>query len=371
MIELSVVVATYCRRDVLRVTLQKLAEQSCPADCYEVIVVDDGSEDGTREMAEAMASKVPFALTYLWHRNRGPGASENRGIRAARGRIIVLMADDIHPAPRMLASHARFHAERPEANVAALGRVLQSPDLPQTVFQSNWDPFKYYELDGSVELPYWKFWACNISVKRQFMLDHGMFQELKGAAHEDVELGYRLSRAGLRIFYNPEALAHHYHLETLAAAARRAYERGLNWTFIEQNVPDPQIHVKYHILNRRTLRHHYDTFRNLAATSLPPEDRNLPWLLFRQVVRWAVFNRWTVPGIWMGLLARAEDSRLLQRIVHPYMYRGTVFYHFVKGCADVARRAQTAAAAAWPGTSDARASLEIAAPSPSSNQNRK
>jgi GT2 family glycosyltransferase len=331
MIEMSVVVATYCRRDVLKATLQKLAAQSYPADRFEVIVVDDGSEDGTRDMVESIASPVPFTLKYLWHQNRGPGASENRGIREAQGRVIVLMADDIHPTPGMLASHARFHTERPAANVAALGCVVQSPDLPQTVFQKNWDPFKYYELDGSVELPYWKFWACNISVKREFLLENGLFQEWKGAAHEDVELGYRLCRAGLRIYYNPEALAHHYHVETLEAAARRAYERGRNWTFIERHVPDPQIHVKYHLLNRRTLGYHYQTYRNLAASSLPPEDRNLPWLLFRQVVRWTIFNRWTVPGFWMRVLPKAEHSRFLQRVVHPYMYRGAVFYHFIRG----------------------------------------
>jgi hypothetical protein len=49
-----------------------------------------------------------------------------------------------------------------------------------------------------------------------------------------------------------------------------------------------------------------------------------------------VFNRATVPHFWMPLLERAESSRVLGALVHPYMYRGAVFYHFVKGCSEVA-----------------------------------
>ena len=337
MIEVSVVIATFRRRDVVRKTIERLAHQTYPAGRFEVIVVDDGSDDGTGPAVEAMIPRMPFSLTYLRHQNRGPGATENRGIRAARGAVVILLADDIHPTPALVESHARYHRNHPEPHVAILGRVLQSSDLPETVFQKNWDPFKYYELDGATELPYWKFWACNISVKRQFLLDHGMFQEWQGAAHEDVELGFRLSRHGLRILYSPEALAYHYHVETLEAAARRAYERGLNWSYVEDHIPDPQIYVKYHILNWRTLKHHVATFRNLSQSSLPPGDRNLPLLLSKQIIRWLVFNGISVSMLWMRLLPKAETSPFVAALVNPYMYRGAVFYHFVKGCRDAAR----------------------------------
>ena len=294
-------------------------------------------------MVSSMKAWMPYELQYHGQTNQGPGAAQNRGIRAATAPLVLLMADDIQPTERMLESHVRWHESHSDAHFASLGRVLQSPDLPQTTFQRNWDPFKYYELDDlgqDVELPYWKFWACNIAVKRDFLLQHGLFQEWKGAAHEDVELGWRLSRAGLKIVYNPGALAHHYHVETLEQAARRAYERGLNWRYIERHIPDPQIAVKYHVLTRRTLKQHVQTFRRLSETSLPPEDRNLAWLLFRQMVRWAVFNRWTVPGFWMKLLHAAETNRLAAAVVNPYFYRGAVFYYFVKGCGDGSQMGQ-------------------------------
>lgn len=331
---LSVVIATFRRRDTLKVTMQKLTHQTLPASEYEVIVVDDGSGDGTGEMVSACLAEVPFALRYFSHENRGPGATENRGIMEAHGDLVLLIADDIHLEPTALEAHMRFHHDHPEPHFAALGQVLQSPDLPQTVFQRNWDPFKYYEIEGEYELPYWKFWACQISLKRGFMLKAGLFREHKGAAHEDVELGYRLSQNGLRIFYYPQALAYHYHIETLEGAVKRAYERGLHWRFIEDYVPDPQIWVKYHILNARTVKYYYRTFRNLSKTSLPAADRSLPNLLSRQLLRWIAFNRLTVPYFWLKLLRKADNNPFVAKWVNPYFYRGAVFYHFVKGCRD-------------------------------------
>ena len=334
---ISVVVATYNRSDVLKTTIARLAEQTLPPQYYEVLVVDDGSSDDTGDMVRRLIGKTPFQLQYLVHSNRGPGATQNRGITAASGEIVLLMADDVHPTSSMLETHLAFHQNHPEQKFAALGRVLQSEELPATEFQKHWDPFKYWELDGLTELPYWKFWACNISVKRTLLLQHGMFRELKGAAHEDVELGYRLSKAGLRILYHPAALAYHYHVETLSSAVKRAYERGLNWKLIDQSIPDPQIHVKYHILNAATIKHHVRVFRNLSNSLLPAEDRNLPALLIKHMLRTIVFNRLTIAR-WIQLLEAAEHNGTLARCLHPKIYRGVVSYHFLKGCRDDRRR---------------------------------
>jgi glycosyltransferase involved in cell wall biosynthesis len=336
MFALSVVIATYNRRDTLKVTLECLCRQTVPPDQFEVIVVDDGSPDDTRSMVESSIPVMPYRLRYYRHSNRGPGETENRGIREASAELVLLIADDIHPTPTMLERHLEAHRRRPEGNIAVLGRVLQSPDLPQTHFQRHWDPFKFRHMRRPIEVPYWKFWACNISVKRRFLLENGLFSELKGAAHEDVELGYRLSRKGLGIRYEPEALAHHYHVETLQSACARAYERGLNWRFIEENVPDPEIYVRYQVLTFHTVKFHYQAFRNRARTSLPVTDRILPLLAFKHLVRWVVFNRPTVSLFWLPVLRRADQNRLFALFGNLYTYRLVVFYHFYKGCCEQA-----------------------------------
>jgi glycosyltransferase involved in cell wall biosynthesis len=325
--------ATYNRADTLRVSLEHLARQSLDPREYEVLVVDDGSSDATPGLVREVAPRLPFRLRYLRHENRGPGYTQNRGIREAGAPLVLLVADDIHLQPDALRAHLAVHERHPGPGVAVLGKVVQSPALGQTVFLRKWDPFRFAALEGARELPYYLFWACNISFKRGFMLEHGMFVEQMGragpAAHEDVELGCRLARHGLRVLYGAEALGHHYHLETLAGASGRAYQRGLNWEEFRRRSGEPELSVKYHVLNLRTLGDHLRVL--FGPNQLRGAERSLAWHLFRQGVRLALFNRVSVPAFWIPVMERAERRPCLARLMHRELYRGVIFYHFLKG----------------------------------------
>ncbi len=310
---LSVVMATYNRCDTLKVSLRKLAEQTVPAEQFDVLVVDDGSPDRTREVVESMIPSVPYPLRYLRHANRGPGYTQNRGIREARGRLVLLMADDIWATPDLVARHLAVHGDHPEESAAVLGKVVQSPELPGTVMHRHWDPFKYYLFDGRNEVEPIHFLACNISCKRKFLVENGLFLERRAAAHEDIELGYRLGRKGLRIFYTEEALAHHYHEETLDGACRRAYERGRNFDLLAENIPASLIYPAYRLL-------------------VPQAGAKALLKLFpREFPRATLFNRWTVPWVWLPLLKRAETNKLAAKFARLSTYRGVVGHYFRKG----------------------------------------
>lgn len=338
-LKLSIVMATYNRAETLKVTLRHLVEQDFdPAD-FELIIVDDASPDNTTEVVEKAIGEVPFSLRYMRHEeNRGPGYTENRGIREARAPLILLMADDIWMVPGALRRHLRFHEANPEPGKALMGCVLQSPELNQSVFLRHWDPFRFKSVQDGEELPYYHFWANNISVKREFLTEHGLFREDMGrggaAAHEDSELGYRLHKAGLRIYYDSAALGHHYHFVTLEGAINRWYQRGYNWGELYELVPEPEIPVFYHVLNFRTLGDHIRATLSQRRKYLRGPNRNLPVLLLHHLARLVVFNGLTARCFWRPLLDRAETTPALTKLVNSHVYRLFLFYHFLRGVRD-------------------------------------
>ena len=342
--ELSVVVATYNRADTLRETLAHLMAQSLDAQRFEVIVVDDGSTDDTRSVVEAAQQHFRSDLRYLHHANRGPGYTQNQGLRAARAPIALLIADDIFLDAGALEAHLEGHRNHPEEGAAILGRVVQSPGLTHTVFLSKWDPWRLGDLEDGKPLPYLLFWACNISFKRGFMLRHGMFQDEMGragaAAHEDVELGYRLHQHGLRIHYGRRAFGYHHHVETLEGTLRRSRERGLNWHDFRLRVPHPEIDIAYRVYDLGTLWARRGELSGTRRPYLLDDDRSIPRLAMRHVLRRVLFNRWMVRAAWMPLFASAERHRWIAALVRSGMYRGVVTHHFLKGLEEGARRVE-------------------------------
>lgn len=336
---LSVVVATYDRAEIIRETLRHLAEQELDPAAYEVIVVDDGSPDHTRAVVEEWMARAPYRLRCLHHSNHGPGYTQNRGIEVAEAPLVLLMADDIFMSPPALKAHLAMHEAHPEQEVAVVGRLEESRLLDQTVFLRNWVHWtQYREFTGLLELPYYRFMACNISVKRDFVLRYGPYREQMGragpAAHEDPQLGYQLSRGGLRILYCPDALGFHHHPTTFEAASERRYMQGLNFGEFHHHAPAPEIPVTYHVLTWRTLPDHVRALFGPRRRYLMPADRNPALLLWRYLLRTLLFNGLTVRGLWEPLVRAAERSPAIARWMHWQVYRGVLFYHFLRGCRD-------------------------------------
>ena len=340
-LEISVVVATWNRTATLKRTLEHLDRQDLPPDQFEVIVVDDGSPDDTAETVAGMRRQVRYTLRYLHHANRGPGYTQNRGIEGARAPLVLLIADDIWLAPEALRQHLQTHRDHPALEVAVVGKVTQSPELTQSLFMRKWEPIRFGNVKQIVTLPYYLFWACHVSAKRDFLLSVGMFREHRGragaASHEDVELGYRLHQRGLRLLYNPRATAHHYHVETLEKAMQRAYERGLNFDEFRQYVPAPEVVVRYHLIAWRTLADHARVYAGQLRTHLLGFERNPLLLAAAYLLRALLFNRIAVHGLWLPLLRAAERHSWLARAVRNNMYRGTINYFFFKGWRDSQR----------------------------------
>src|SRR5262245_33713617 len=106
---ISVVVPTYNRVERLRHVIAALESQSYPRNDYEVIVVSDGSNDGTHAYLEALRSTM--RLRWFSQSNRGPAAARNAGVDKAVGELIAFIDDDVVPEAGLLAEHVRAHHE--------------------------------------------------------------------------------------------------------------------------------------------------------------------------------------------------------------------------------------------------------------------
>jgi len=209
-IAISVIIPTYNRASVLKKCLKALCKQSIPADIYEVIVSDDGSEDDTKKVSEEALADTKCLIHYLWQPNKGANAARNNAIRASRGDLLLFINDDTIAIPKMLEEHLRTHQRYPEENISVLGRMTVSPEVPYSIFAKLHLDANYGLWKGMVELDWLAFYTCNVSVKKSFLLKYGLFEE-SIRYHEDVELSERLSHFGLKIIYNPEALGYHDH----------------------------------------------------------------------------------------------------------------------------------------------------------------
>lgn len=314
---LSVEISSYNRWPVLQQVLACLALQGYPKDGFEVVVSDDNSTDGTRERLREYALKAPFSMRLVENEvNGGCGTTHNSGIRAASGDIVLMIADDVLPTPGLLEEHARLHILHPQPEVGVVGRLQQSPTLPSTRFQKTWDPLvnSIFPHDRT-EVDYRDFWVNNLSFKRKFMLEHGMFHSWPVGAHEDVELGYRLQQHGMRLLFSDKALAYHHHPETIDSVARRSYAQGYNWDNFESFVPE------------RWVRTRSGNFR--------PGDGMAARLRFwvKLGVRAALFNQLTVPHVVMPLVRAAETNAFLAPVV-PLSVGRVASYFFRKGLVD-------------------------------------
>ncbi len=231
--EISVIIPTRDRRVVLLETLSRLERQAGDAD-LEVIVVDDGSSDGTPDAVRAWAGEGRgLELRVLEQTAGGPAAARNRGIKSARAPVCLFLGDDTWPTDRLIARHAAFHHERPAVEEALLGRVSWAPPLDTQPFlrwlERSGIQFDYQHVPGRRGLGGGFLYTSNVSLKTAFVRDHGGFDEdFCHAAFEDIELGLRLEQAGMRLAYDPDALVEHWHPTDLPSAMRRMWAVGLS-----------------------------------------------------------------------------------------------------------------------------------------------
>ena len=200
---------------------------------FEVLVIDDGSPDETPAAVEHFARQTALTLRYLRQENRGPAAARNRGIAASSGAMLVLLGDDMIPAPDFLAQHLqrhRRHGCRPQVVVIGYSTWPAEMDVtPFVRYSGQYGPqFLFGRMPHEGPYPYSFFYSSNASLSRQLLdgLEYPFDEDFTAAMQEDTELAYRLARQGMELYFHPQAVAYHEHPTTMRQSCRRMQQAG-------------------------------------------------------------------------------------------------------------------------------------------------
>jgi glycosyltransferase involved in cell wall biosynthesis len=302
----SVVIPTYQRCASVRRALEALVGQTIAPSEYEVIVVVDGSTDGTREMLAGC--QVPYWLAAVWQPNGGRASARNAGIARARGELVVFLDDDMEPVPAFLAAHLDAHP--PGSRRAVVGPVPipdDSLDPPIVAYRRQGMHTLLERLaEPGYRLGFRDIYTGNLSVRREVLQQVGAFDAaftLYG--HEDYEIALRLVKAGVELAYCPPAVAYQRYEKDFPAMARDCIARGETAVLFARIHPDAAAGLR------------------LAGYG----EGSWKWRLLRSVLLWISDLRRDFPERLMQLVTRLEQRR--PRRLHAYYTMAVDFFFWL------------------------------------------
>jgi len=229
----SVVIPVKDRPDDLRNCLESLAKLDYPGDLLEIIVVDDGSTDSTRDVAVELGARLVESGAV----GGGPAAARNKGAALARGEILAFIDSDCTAAPQWLQELLPVFAE---AEVAAVGGWVDgmhhgsSLDRYEAVMSSL--NLGRRAMTGGAGGDTFYLPSCNLLVRKTAFAAAGGFRaELQ--VGEDVDLTWRLRDAGWTIQYLPHGTVYHAHRSRLWPFMKRRFDYGTSEGLLQQLHP--------------------------------------------------------------------------------------------------------------------------------------
>lgn len=204
---ISVVIPTYNRLPILEKCLRALESQrlSDALEGFEVVVVDDGSTDGTVDWLLHRQDEFPH-VRLVQQEHGGPAEGRNRGVHHARGDVIVFIDSDLVVTEGFLVCHAqalqRSWQQRGDRLCFTYGAVVNTADFEDPTRERH----KLRDLS-------WAYFATgNVAIDREVLEASGLFDTgFRLYGWEDLELGERLRRMGVVLVRCPEAVGYHWH----------------------------------------------------------------------------------------------------------------------------------------------------------------
>jgi len=210
-VRISAVIPTYNRREALKQCIRTLLDQDLPRDRYEIVVVVDGSSDGTLEMLRSL--ELGGMLLVIEQQNKGKAAALNVGMNAATCEIGLIVDDDFLCDPSLLSTHLAAHQEGSRKLV--FGRILSQlqtvPSFAERTMHKGLSEY-YARLESTPRLKWPEdAWAGpNCSMAREVFFEAGGADEKDFPRRaEDSDLGLRIWKIGIQFQFEPRAIAMH------------------------------------------------------------------------------------------------------------------------------------------------------------------
>jgi glycosyltransferase involved in cell wall biosynthesis len=241
----SVVIPTYNRKPILEKCLKALEMQklsvSTAVEDYEVVVVDDGSTDGTVQWLEECKNEFPHVQVFEQN-HQGPSAARNLGVLQAKGDTIIFIDSDLVVTEVFLQSHAEALVDGQNKvgsdKFFTYGAVINTANFENPTSE----PYKITDFSRAF------FATGNVAIAKHWLEEAGLFDtEFQLYGWEDLELGVRLKNLGLVLIKCPQAVGYHWHpafsIEEIPSLIDKEIQRGKMGVLFYQKHPTWEVRL--------------------------------------------------------------------------------------------------------------------------------
>lgn len=309
----SIIIPTYNRRIQLIEILEKISQQLYGRDCFEVIIIDDGSNDGTSDAVSLFKKKSNMDINLISQMNKGPAHARNAGIKISKHEYIVFLDSDCYPLSDdwLLNINNKVNDIRSKGHDDFLlaGRISMPTDSLSQRFIFYLNGYGTPDL-GAVGFEntgdFISFPTTNLIVPKKTFHSVGAFDEnIIYGSGEDTDFCYRLWKSGRAIFvYDPSISIFHLHRTGIFDLAKVSFKRSVNThTLLE----------KYGIFSKRCFRR-----RLVKVVAL--------YIGVVALLASAFLDVWVTSGVLFGVYATLflvfllKSKSVLDSVVFPVYY---------------------------------------------------
>ncbi|MFH1454688.1 MAG: glycosyltransferase [Armatimonadota bacterium] len=243
--KISVVIATHRRADVLGLVLSSLTAQTLPNEAFEVIVVEDFTNDKTVEVINDVKKKIN--IEYYACESPGAAVKRNSGVLKADADIILFLDDDMIASSSLLEEHLKYYSTGADG---VLGHIEEDKNVKLNHFTSYLlenDLQNTYKGVDPENVGFGYFYTGNISIKKDVFNALGGFDvKFNEYGFEDTEFGYRLIKAGYVIKYNKDAEGYHHYFRDFESFLGRKYLMGRSAAYFAGLYPELKEKLSIH-----------------------------------------------------------------------------------------------------------------------------